>query len=156
MIELSIPGFGDLKLEHAVFDYNGTLATSGLLLDSVAEKLNELSKKLQIHIITGDSFGTAKQELENVNCKLMILPPENQGIAKEKYLKEINPSVTVAIGNGRNDFGMLKLANFGIVILGDEGTAKEAIEVATIVVPSIYKAFDLLNEPKKIIATLRS
>jgi P-type E1-E2 ATPase len=156
MLSLSIPGFGDLKLEHAIFDYNGTLAISGLLLNDLADSLNALSKTLQIHIVTGDSFGNAKKELANIHCKLTILSAENQGKAKEKYLNEINPAMTVTVGNGRNDIAMLKNARLSIAVIGDEGAAKEAIEAATMVVPNIYKVFDLLNEPRKLIATLRS
>lgn len=156
MLTILIPGFGDLKLEHAVFDYNGTLAISGLLIKKINAQINALSNHLQIHIVTGDSFGTAKSELAGINCQLTILPPENQGIAKEKYIEQLNPSHTIAIGNGRNDFYMLKKARLGIVVIGDEGAAREALEAANIVVPNIYKALDLLNEPKKLIATLRS
>jgi P-type E1-E2 ATPase len=156
MLSIMIPGFGDLKLEHAVFDYNGTLAISGVLIQDVAVQLNALSAHLQIHIITGDSFGKAKEELADINCQLTILAPENQGIAKEKYLDKLNPSSVVAIGNGRNDVYMLKKACLGMVIIGDEGAAKEAIEAADVVAPNIFKALDLLTEPRKLIATLRS
>lgn len=155
MLSVMIPGFGELKLEHAVFDYNGTLAISGLLIQGIAAQLNALSNHLQIHIITGDSFGKAKEELANINCQLTILAPENQGVAKEKYLDKLNPSSVVAIGNGRNDFYMLKKACLGMAVIGDEGAAKEAIEAANIVVPNIYIALDMLNEPRKLIATLR-
>ena len=87
---------------------------------------------------------------------MTILPPQNQGIAKEKYIDQLNPSHTIAIGNGRNDFYMLKKARLGIAVIGDEGAARETLEAASVMVPNIYKALDLLNEPKKLIATLRS
>lgn len=156
MLTIKIPGFGNLNLEHAIFDYNGTLAISGLLIKDIAVQLNALSNYLQIHIVTGDSFGNAKEELVNIPCQLIILPPDNQGIAKEKYIDQLNPSKTIAIGNGRNDFYMLKKACLGIAIMGDEGAANETIEAADVVVPNIYRAFDLLNDPRKLIATLRS
>jgi P-type E1-E2 ATPase len=156
MLTITIPGFGDLKLEHAVFDYNGTLAISGLLIPDVEAQLNALSNHLQVHIITGDSFGKAKEELAGTKCQLTILPSENQGMAKEKYIERLNSSIVVAIGNGRNDFFMLKKACLGIAVIGDEGAAREAIEAADVVAPNIHKALDLLNEPRKLIATLRS
>ena len=36
MIDVAIPGFGRLALEHLVCDYNGTLARDGVLLDGVS------------------------------------------------------------------------------------------------------------------------
>ncbi len=30
MLKIDIPGFGIINLEHAVFDYNGTLAKDGI------------------------------------------------------------------------------------------------------------------------------
>lgn len=36
MIEIAIPGFGLIQLEHLVCDYNGTLALDGALIDGVA------------------------------------------------------------------------------------------------------------------------
>jgi soluble P-type ATPase len=49
MIHLSIPGFGEYRIEHAVFDFNGTLAVDGVLIAGVREKLRELAASLQIH-----------------------------------------------------------------------------------------------------------
>ena len=37
MIEIDVPGFGALRLEHLVLDYNGTLACDGMLLEGVHE-----------------------------------------------------------------------------------------------------------------------
>jgi len=42
VIEIDIPGKGLLRLEHAVFDVNGTLALDGELLPGVAERLAAL------------------------------------------------------------------------------------------------------------------
>jgi hypothetical protein len=43
MIDVAIPGFGRLALEHLVCDYNGTLARDGVLLDGVAARLTALA-----------------------------------------------------------------------------------------------------------------
>lgn len=72
MLEIIIPGFADLNLRYALIDYNGTLAVDGKLIDGIAEPLNALSEHLEIHIITGDGFGTAKAELIGINCILTI------------------------------------------------------------------------------------
>ncbi len=43
MIEIEIPGWGSLRLVHAVFDVNGTLARDGELLPGVAERFARLA-----------------------------------------------------------------------------------------------------------------
>ena len=43
MLNLEIPDFGTLHLEHLVLDYNGTLAQDGKLLTGVSERLGHLS-----------------------------------------------------------------------------------------------------------------
>ena len=50
---------------------------------------------------------------------------------------------------------MLQAAALGILILGDEGAAYQAIREATIVSRNIVDALDLLLHPKRLVATLR-
>lgn len=155
MLNINIPGFGDLNLKYALIDFNGTLATDGKLIAGITDQLNELSKELELHIITGDGHGTAKAELEFIQCKLTITPSENQGITKQKYLHQLNRELTVAIGNGQNDKYILKEAILGIAILGEEGAAAEAIKAADIVMPSILAALTSLQRPHRLRASLR-
>jgi P-type E1-E2 ATPase len=155
MIEAKIPGFGELTLQNAIFDYNGTLAIDGYLIEGLETKLNMLAQRLRIHIVTGDSFGTAKEELKNVNCELLIIPSDNQALAKKEYLHKLIPHETVAIGNGRNDQIMLKEAALGIAVLGDEGTATETLLAADLVI-NIFNVFDLLENKRRLVASLRA
>lgn len=155
-LRVKIPGFHNLNLEHAVFDYNGTLAIDGILIPGVEPLLNSLAKHLQIHVLTGDTFGKARQELAGIECHVTILPAENQGAAKASYLKQLHPCEIIAIGNGRNDRDMLNEAKVGIVVLGDEGAATESIMAADLLVPSIFSALALLHDTRKLSATLRS
>lgn len=156
MIQINIPGFSELTLNYALIDYNGTLAVDGKLIEGITTPLNALSEHLDVHIITGDGFGTAKTELADIHCTLTILPAENQGIAKQKYLQQLNPKETVAIGNGRNDSYILKDSALGIVILGHEGAAIDSIISANLLMPSIVQALELLSHPRRLIATLRA
>lgn len=155
MLTINIPGFGVLNLNYALIDFNGTLATDGKLIEGITQPLNELSKHLELHIVTGDGHGTAKAELESVHCKLTITPSENQGITKQKYLQQLNPQETVAIGNGQNDKYILKEAILGIAILGEEGAAADAIMSADIVMPSILAALTSLQNSHRLRASLR-
>lgn len=62
----------------------------------------------------------------------------------------------VAIGNGRNDRLMLEQAAIGIAVLGQEGTAVEALMAADVIVADIFTALDLLQIPLRLVATLRA
>jgi P-type E1-E2 ATPase len=155
MLQISIPGMGDLKLTDLMIDYNGTIAVDGYLIKGVAERLAELSSQFKIHIVTGDTHGTAKSQLANINCELTIVPPENQTFAKLHYLELLPLQATVAIGNGRNDSKMLKDAVIGIAVIGEEGAAVDSINAADIVVTNILNAFALLSSPRRLISTLR-
>jgi soluble P-type ATPase len=62
----------------------------------------------------------------------------------------------VAIGNGRNDRKMPKAAAIGIALIQTEGGSAEALASADIASSTILEALDLLQNPKRLIATLRS
>ncbi len=155
MIIVEIPGSGFLELEHFVTDFSGTLSEDGSLLPGIKDKLNELSGKLQIHVLTSDTFGRAGKELKGVNCTLHVLEGEGHVIQKEKYILYLGVDKVVAIGNGNNDALMLKAAKLGIAVCLKEGCSRRAIEAAQIFVTSPVDAVDLLLSPKRLIATLR-
>jgi soluble P-type ATPase len=50
---------------------------------------------------------------------------------------------------------MLKAAAVGICVLSPEGAAVETLLSADLVVPDIQNAFELLDKPLRIVATLR-
>lgn len=89
MFELHVPGFGFIQLEHLVSDFTGTLSVDGKLLPGVRERLNEISKFLKIHILTADTFGKARQEVEGINCELHILTGDDHDLQKEEYVKNL-------------------------------------------------------------------
>ena len=156
MIETVIPDFGTLHIKHLVLDYNGTVACDGELLPEVKEILETIANKLQIHVLTADTFGKAQSQLKGIPCKLVILSKENQDIGKLKYVQQLNPEFTVCIGNGRNDRLMLKEAALGIAVIQNEGTSTEAVAAADIVCTNIITALNLLTNPLRLVATLRS
>ena len=155
MIRLEIPGSGFLELEHFVTDFSGTLSEDGALLPEIKDKLNELSGKLKIHVLTSDTFGRAGEELKGVNCTLHVLEGKGHTIQKEKYVINLGADKVVAFGNGNNDALMLMAARLGIAVCLREGCSKKAIEASQILVKSPIDAIDLLLLPKRLIATLR-
>ncbi len=155
MLNLSIPDFGELHLEHLVCDFNGTLAVGGSLLPGVAQQLNLLAGPLHVHIVTADTFGKARAALTGVICTLTVLPPGDQSAAKRAYVESLGAAQTVAIGNGRNDRLMLQTAALGIAVSLDEGTAVPTILAADILCPGILPALSLLSDSRRLVATLR-
>lgn len=156
MISIGIPDFGKLDLRHLVLDYNGTLAFDGMLLPGVAEDLSALARHIDIHVITADTFGLARSQLDGLPVTLIVMPVERQAETKFDYVSRLGTSATVAIGNGRNDRKMLEAAALGIALIQQEGGSYASLAAADIACTSIRDALALLQNPKRIIATLRS
>ena len=155
MIELEIPGFGAIQLEHLVSDFTGTLSFNGKLIPGVKEKLNALADLLTVHILTSDTFGSAKAELKDVNCDVHILEGEFHDLQKEEYIEKLGTISVVAFGNGNNDRKMLRVARIGIAVTEGEGCAVDILMAGDIHVTGIINGLDLLLNTKRLTATLR-
>ena len=155
MIEIDIPGYKRLKLEHLVLDYNGTLSVDGKMIPGISEALRALSDRLKIHVLTADTFGKAREGLKTVLCELSILPEKNQDAGKLEYVKTLGSGKTVSVGNGRNDRLMLKESALGIAVVLEEGAAVQTLIAADIVCTGIISALELLTNPLRLTATLR-
>jgi P-type E1-E2 ATPase len=156
MLETSIPGYKTLLLSHLVLDYNGTIAFDGRLMAGVRERLEELSKRVSIHILTADTFGSVEKEMTAIPCNVVVIGKESQTQAKADYVRKLGLQKTVSVGNGRNDALMLKEAVLGIAVIQEEGACVETLVAADIVTRSILDALDLLLHPLRLTATLRS
>jgi soluble P-type ATPase len=156
MIKVNIPGYKKLQLKYLVLDYNGTLACDGKLLPGVKENLIALANELQVHVLTADTFGKAHSGIEGIPCKLSILSKDNQEVGKLEYTKALGAEFAVCIGNGRNDQLMLAESALGIAVILEEGAARVTIDAAAIVCTSIVSALELLRNPLRLVATLRS
>ena len=155
MIELSIPGRGELRLLHLVTDVNGTLAVDGVLIDGLGPRLAAIRDKLDVHLLTADTHGRQAVIDKQLGLKAACLTGGNEVEQKRTFVQKLGADSVVAIGQGANDAGMLKAAALGICIMSTEGAAVETLLAADIVVPDITAAFDLLDKPKRIIASLR-
>ena len=153
MIEIEVPGWRNLRLEHAVFDVNGTLARDGELLPGVAERLAELQGQVRVHLLTADTHGRQAAIDAALGLRAAII----QGGAEDKlhYVQALDSPQVAAIGNGANDGLMLSAAGLGIAVLGPEGLASPALQAADVLVASITDALDLLLRPRRLVATLR-
>ena len=156
MISQTIPGFGALRLQHLVLDYNGTLALDGRLLPAVRPRLRALALLVSVHVVTADTFGTVERALRGLPCEVVMFASGRQDAAKARYVRALGARRTACIGNGRNDRLMLRVARLGIAVLGREASAAAALAAADVVAPSIEVALDLLLKPLRLTATLRA
>lgn len=163
MIELQIPNFGRLGIEHLVLDYNGTLALDGDPLPGVAERLHLLAERLEVEVLTADTHGTVREKLAGLPLKVTVLAhqagntvspyPEDQ--AKRDHLQQLGPQRCAFMGNGRNDRLALRTAALGIGVLQTEGASPLSLTDADVMVMDICAGLDLLLHPTRLMATLR-
>ena len=155
MISMEIPGWGNLEIENVVFDLNGTLAEDGALLPGMKEKIDLLSEKVRIYILTADIHGSAGAILRKVKAEWIRVTGEDSKRGKGEFLQTLRPEATVVVGNGNNDQFILKEAALGIAVLGKEGLSLAAMKEADLMAKDISDAIDLFLKPKRLIATLR-
>lgn len=156
MLELDIPGYGALTLEHLVLDVNGTISGGGELLPGVAEGLAALEGVLRPVAITANIRGTAASLGERLGIDVRVIASGWEAGEKLALVQELGPDSVVAIGNGTNDALVLKASAVGICVIGPEGAARAALDAADVVVPSIACALELLSDPRRLSATLRT
>jgi soluble P-type ATPase len=156
LLTIEIPGLRTLRIEHLVLDYNGTLACDGRLLKGVRGRLKRLARNLRIHVVTADTFGKARAALAGLPCEIVLLPTGKQDAAKLAYIRRLDPTRCLCIGNGRNDRLMLRAAALSIAVMLTEGAAGDALHAAPVVTHSVADALDLLIKPLRLVATLRS
>lgn len=156
MIELKLPNRDKINIEHLVLDFNGTIANGGILIAGIEEKLINLSKILNIHIITADTYGTINKQFNNKNIKIETIDKEISGrVYKNNFVENLGKNNVIAIGNGNNDSKMLNSAVIGIAIIGEEGLATDCIINSDIVFSNIFDALNIIENVKGLIATLR-
>ncbi|WP_432405230.1 HAD family hydrolase [Wukongibacter sp. M2B1] len=155
MIEINIPSYKKVNIENVVFDYNGTLATDGELIEGIKEKLADISELVNIYVITADTFGTVRGNFRDIEVEVKIISRDNGILDKLNFVKELGCESTIAVGNGNNDELMLKESAIGVCVLGEEGLATKALLSSDIMLRNINDFFDMIINKKRIIASLR-
>jgi len=154
-MQLSIQNFGKIDIKYLVFDYNGTVAVDGKLIKNAAENFKKLSDGFEIYVITSDTHGSAVQNLQNLPVKIKILTSNNHTKEKEEFVNSLNASNVIAVGNGNNDSLMLKAAKIGVCIIQEEGASSASLINSDLVLKDINDFFEMIKNPKRLIATLR-
>jgi soluble P-type ATPase len=157
-ILIEIPGFGTREVRTVVSDYTGTLSCGVRLATGLKEKLLTLQERVDIRIVTSDSFGTAKEELAGVVTP-DILTKERHDLEKQDYVKTFDLKHVAAFGNGNNDRLLLKTVKEGgglaIAVDNGQGCAVDALLNAHLFIVGAANALNLLLEPRSCKATLR-
>ena len=155
MLVIKIPGREEMSLSHLILDYNGTIAEDGLVIEGIASRLEELSRSLEISVITADTHGTAARNCKGLPLEVKVFPTVEVGAIKAEETSAKVGGV-VCIGNGFNDILMSDAADLSICVIGREGCCGALLAHADVVVTSIHDALDLLIKTDRLRATLRT
>lgn len=156
MLIYEIPGRDNLEIKNIVFDYNGTIAVDGKLIDGVKELINKLAEVIDIYVLTADTYGTVEKECIDINCKVLTFPKSDAGKSKKEIVRELGGHRTICLGNGYNDILMFEEAVLSIAIIEGEGVSGKLLSKADIVCRSIVEALRMLLNKDMVKATLRS
>jgi P-type E1-E2 ATPase len=155
MLQLTIPGRGELNIQHLVTDVNGTLALDGVLLDGLVKRIGALRDRLQIHLLTADTHGKQIVIDQQLGLTATRIRGVDEAQQKADYVRNLGADSVVAIGQGANDAAMLKAAALGICVMSREGAAVETLLAADLLMPDIFAALDLFDKPLRLVASLR-
>ena len=154
-MHIEIPGYITYDLKYLLLDYNGTIALDGHMDEKVKNLIREISKELEVFILTADTHGTAALKCEGLPVTLKTFPTATAMDSKLEILNSLGADYCCTMGNGRNDLLMCRESALSISVIGEEGCYSKLITQTNITVKYIEDAFELLLKPKRLIATLR-
>ncbi len=154
MIAIQRPGQKPLEIEFILIDFEGTLASDRRVHPKAKDKINLLSKRTKIYILTGGEKEVVEETLKKVKAEIFYLTEGETSQRKVDLLRQLGATRTVAIGNGVDDIPMIEEAGLGICVIGKEGTSVEAMKKADVVVSNVLDALDFLLKPLRQKATL--
>lgn len=154
VIDLTIPGYGALKLRHLVCDVEGTLTVDGRFQEDLFRPLLALRDRLDLHLLTADVHRQQDALDFRLGLKAIRLQLGEEARQKKAYVESLGQGVVV-IGQGADDAAMMGVAELGICVLSPEGVAVETLLAADLVVPDTARALQLLMNPMRIVNSLR-
>ena len=154
MIPIERPGLDPLEIESILLDFDGTLAIDRRVHPKTKDKINLLSKRTHIYVLTTQKKELIEERLRKVKAEIIYLAEGDSSKRKLDLLRQFGPSRCVAIGNGVDDAAMIEEAGIGICVIGKEGVSGEAMKNADLVFADILHALDFLLKPLRQKATL--
>ena len=154
MISIERPGLNPLEIEYILLDFDGTLAIDRRVHPKAKDKINLLSKRTNLYILTTQKKELIEERLRKVKAEIIHLAEGDSSRGKLELLRQLGPTRCVAIGNGADDAAMIEEAGIGICVIGREGSSGEAMKNADLVFADILDALDFLLKPLRQKATL--
>ena len=154
MITILRSGQEPLEIDFILLDFEGTLASDRRVHPKAKDRINLLSKRTKIYILTKEEKILMEEVLKKVKAEIIYLMEGEASQQKLDLLRQLGASRTVAVGNGVDDVPMIEEAGLGISVMGKEGTFSEALKKADVVFMNILDALDFLLKPLRQKATL--
>ena len=155
MIIIENMGMETLKIENLLLDYNGTIATDGVVIAEIKDRIEAIKAQgVNVYCLTADSYGNAKKQCEPLGIEVKTFCSAEAAKEKAKIANGLSGD-SMAVGNGFNDILMFDAAALAVAVIGDEGCNAKLLSHADIVVHNIFDALDLLLKPKRVVALLR-
>jgi soluble P-type ATPase len=154
MITILRSGQEPLEIDFILLDFEGTLASDRRVHPKAKDRINLLSKRTKIYILTKEEKILMEEVLKKVKAETIYLMEGEASQQKLDLLRQLGASRTVAIGNGVDDVPMIEEAGLGISVMGKEGTFSEAMKKADVVFMNILDALDFLLKPLRQKSTL--
>ena len=155
MIRIEIPGREELRIEHVLLDYNGTIAADGVLIPGVDELIGQLAGLGHVAVLTADTYGSARAQCDPLGVEVVTFPRAGAAEFKQQYAEGLEGQIA-SFGNGFNDVGMFDHSDLRIAILDAEGICAGLIAHADVLVRSANEGLELLLKPDRLRATLRT
>jgi len=154
MIFIQRPGQEPLEIEFILIDFEGTLALDRRVHPKAKDKINLLSKRTKIYILTKGEKEVVEETLRRVKAEIFYSREGETSQRKLDLLRQLGTTRSVVIGNGVDDAPMIEEAALGICVMGKEGTSIEAVKNADVVLSNVLDALDFLLKPLRQKATL--
>ena len=154
MISIQRPGMESLDIHFILIDFEGTLAMDGRVHPKAKDKVNLLSKRATIYILTKSNREKVEETLKKMKVKILYVTEGDSSQQKLDVLQRLGPHQTAVIGNGLDDVRIMEQAGLGMCVIGKEGSSAEAMAKADLVVTHVLDALDFLLKPLRQRATL--
>jgi soluble P-type ATPase len=154
MIPIQRPGQEPLEIDFILIDFEGALASDRRVHPKAKDKINLLSKRTKIYILTKEEKERVEEVLKKVKAEIIYSTEGESSQKKVDLLRQLGATRTVAVGHGTDDGPMMEEAVFGLCVIGKEGASSEAVKNADVVFTDILDALDFLLKPLRQKATL--
>ena len=154
MITIQRPGQSNLEIDFILIGFEGTLASDRRVHPKAKDKINLLSKRTKIYILTKEEKDRVGEVLKKIKAETVYLSEGESSQKKLNLLRQLGPAKTVAIGGGLDDVPIIEEAGLGVCVLSREGTSSEAMKKADLVFMNVLDALDFLLKPLRQKTTL--